>query len=1343
MTIDPAVLLQLSSLQVTSSHPQDQAALPRQKPQGQNVQLLVELGIVNEYAQVLPGFSFDFMPAEEFYEKLDAFLYTEHTPGVSVSAIVNVLRNSLLNRSLPPTLYGEGMQWFVGLEALSFLFLQLVHQRDNLLTLEECVSPECLEEAKAGCQTKPRELTLRFVVQEKVEVQFLYNILTLKGLLTEENSSLHKDKQGFCFNLEPGEAQVVHCRFLSQAATGSGFRTSGESFQVSLTDDFLDKRGPVFISHLGLGNQWCINALFKLSRIYQDDESIANHMLNLMQNGYEILIEPEKLRAFDGWKSQRAEPGIEEMLFFCQVAAFRGVDAVIKPLIQDKEIDPTKNLWHASLELLQHISYAELEALLQVFGAISCKLQSNHGIAVSCTSALGTPSLVFRQAGLTFKVPFNLAQAVYTVSRIQDLSLARHLFHAVVGGLIPQIKPSPTLDISLPLLPVSEQCPYLVRALLSPLYPALFGGILQSFIGEEPNDMLFQAMDVAFMAQGLSLAIDKDNPVPSYINCLLMSPRQACKIAGQNLLVSVDGQRTLKAKWLPSLPEVCERLYEQLVGDPEATREELDSWKKSPQQVKSRIAERRKAPEKCAMRIRNLQASSPLTSQLREDIATAFAWRRAIVEHNLEVMKALLRLIKGNPAARKELLTMALGIRDTIHEQNDPATISEAAKALLQACRPDDSKDIHESLWPSVKVLYHKKLTEETTTTLKKKISDFLPSVGIDVLLDLYETVFSAGSGSDDVGRNFSNSIARLLTLSCESENPAHATRALEVLHTIYTQHHDFTFYVDDFPNLYMRLYLRQIQLNGWSECSQKLSESFRVCVFNDIGYEHTSLGVVTCVNIPIFYSHYFPSATNFLISTCPGYNGNAQWAHTARMNRLFRAGIERATAPGVTTVQKARLLDFVLQNMRNMLAHYPHTTIEPESFLQLAMAVPKDDPLYPVHVALVTLLRRKASQKGLHFPKPDLDEQAASTIHTPLSSIHQALEQITEENVVEVLTCQQAKLCAWQETEFVDEYDMRDDLLEKFYALCKRFPRVILDATVCRMMTSLHVSNTVVFGDVPMQRIRGYIAALREIYENTFNAPGLKESLGSSAIAIRCLSTLASSMVSVVRSKGYMGAGYDIYVQELTAILAAFNGKGYLTVPSLQNALSLLVDVVHVQIPARLQFIELFLQVIKSTAATDEPTQIKHVSLCNKMASTTVRTFEQQTPLSGQEALATIHTLIEVYKTCECGFSPHLRNKIFQILTNILRYAPLDEELSGYINTILELLFDPKVVTSLKGAGDLQATIFKLLETDRANIDLLNKYLPRFKAYNQDPEFPALKESLTKAIKAAGLSRK
>ncbi len=797
MTIDSTLLTKLEGLHLTTAETDTRDPETPQTSQLRNLHRLQELGIVDQLAYLYPGFSFDYAPTDELYVNLHELLHEEHAPGISLLAIIDVLRKTLHTRSHAPILYGEEMQGIVGWEYLSKRFLELVHQRAPHALLEEVLSPECLEEAKAACQKKPRKLTLLFLLQERVQIQSLYNLLKAKKLLTEATSFLESNKEGFCY---VHEEQYVHFRFQLPHETHSTIHTSGEAFHIWLTDAFLEKKGPICFPELGFANQWCVDAMLKLSHFYVDDSSSAGHLLFNLKNGYDPVVVPMRLAAFEAWQNIWQLFDAREMLLFFQFADIQKFPVTIK-----LEVDPTTSFWHACLDLLNHISYPELEAVLQVFGAIRCRLPSDSGLTVTCTDVLGAPHLVFQDATCTLKVPLNLAQAVDTVSKIKNLDFAHHLYSALTQQIRQEVKSTPMLVTHLPKLP--DTLPYLVEVTLSGLYPHLFSKILEPFIAQEPSELLFQAMQVAFIAQGLVLHIDPINPVVSYIEELLMAPNGACKRAGQNLLVSLEGHAALKAKWLPQLPEVSVKLYEQLANDLEATEEQINCWQKSPHalQIHSLLKKSRQAAVSSAEAVASHQEGSPLSPELRKKIFKAFAYHKAFsVELNVKVVKALLRIANAHPSDRNELLLKAIAMANAIYEQESFKPKLAAAKSLVQACRPDDSVRIQEAIWPSLKLAKSDNhLSQEFANIIEELIVAFLPRVGLTVLIDMFDTMYSKAHSSAEFMNTFTAVAPRLLTLSCESKEPKITTRTLALLHTIYTQYsRQYQECVEEIPDL-------------------------------------------------------------------------------------------------------------------------------------------------------------------------------------------------------------------------------------------------------------------------------------------------------------------------------------------------------------------------------------------------------------------------------------------------------------------------------------------------------------------------------------------------------------
>ncbi len=183
------------------------------------------------------------------------------------------------------------------------------------------------------------------------------------------------------------------------------------------------------------------------------------------------------------------------------------------------------------------------------------------------------------------------------------------------------------------------------------------------------------------------------------------------------------------------------------------------------------------------------------------------------------------------------------------------------------------------------------------------------------------------------------------------------------------------------------------------------------------------------------------------LYSILPVNEGSSKSPNTCDFNAWIARTIHLARAPKIDDVQQRRLLDFALQNLRNLVEQYPYTTVEYDSVRSLAEIVADTSALYPTHQRLVSCLIRRA-----YFKKCFSEEQANALLaliknphyDEPLEPIIEALAAVTSENVSEVLAEKQKAFIRWQDAN--PQGSVADFLraVEAFFQAWTRFPSVV-----------------------------------------------------------------------------------------------------------------------------------------------------------------------------------------------------------------------------------------------------------------------------------------------------------
>ncbi len=609
-------------------------------PDSKDFTRLVELAIIDESAKVDPQLPFDQTTTAELLSNLNHFLYTERSNGHALQTVLNAINRQIRGMCSNPLLIGEELKGILGWDFLSSKYLSLVQQKDPSAKISDCLSLECIEQAKSDCQLAGHTLTIRYHLLPHVEnrttvVDSVYG--NLKMLLKDAISApIHIDAEqthfsSFCYESGlNGALQRIHFVFATELACP--FITSSEAVQIELID-----KAAVLIDN-DTGNQWCVDTMLKILRVVHPSKNLAKLLFRYIKNGYDSrgsadeiihkeVLSKDTLTLFDFWEkcnndspSNSIEHRLQNALFLCQAIAKTGQPETVLSFLDSiaaklGPIDSQTSLWHASIVLLkdQVVSFDELESLLQIFAVAALTLHSTNDTKVSCTSFLGTPSLSFRStkenSECTFIVPLEMQKALQTFkiiyTRIKDHEALAHLLDALCNNLSTKKRAHPqiTLEDAPTLLENSES--YIPLLLFSTLahHKDLFRLALKMLPRELPlrgeieQRMIKKALQVAFASQELTLphhlqngGIHSDTHETAWIEYLVNSGHDTCTKAGKELLRELTGHVKFKSRLIKSHPELALRLVKQIENDALISEADVKHWLlESPLQVSTLI----------------------------------------------------------------------------------------------------------------------------------------------------------------------------------------------------------------------------------------------------------------------------------------------------------------------------------------------------------------------------------------------------------------------------------------------------------------------------------------------------------------------------------------------------------------------------------------------------------------------------------------------------------------------------------------------------------------------------------------------------------------------------------
>ncbi len=566
---------------------------------------LYELDIVDVSAKIKEGFGFTPIITKEMRANLDSLLQKKRKNGYALSTLIKTVMKHLGSCSAP-VLAGQALKGILGWDFLFSQFLDLVHQKDANLQLEDCLSAETIELAKENCQVVPGRLTIYFDLSNKKEelkatTESLYSSLQLilKDAICHMTHS-SKEMSSFCYNsLYNGLPQSIHFVFAKSPCIPIA---TGDAIQILLTDD-------VQVLDNMMGSQWCVDTMLKYLRLNAlEDEK---ELLDYLRCGYDPrggaldsltnrLFVPDCQSAFLFWKEGNCS--LQDIFVISQIAVQSQIDpqAFITQVLDSVEkIDPTMSLWHAGLSLLQDksITYLELEAILQIFGMVASTLHSEGRVRVVCASPFGIPCLSMQHGDLVFRVPLDALHALNTFKRafvqVESHKSMQILLDAFFEGISTKNRSVTCIHTTVePLLLnaagnfftqilfgcLSSRTEHLTES-LKELVP-----ILRSSTPEKQH-IIGITLKAAFASQELDFpkkfqngGLQLEHFETEWIDYLLTSSSFALNQMGTALLLSLEGHVDFCCKWIPRRPDLAESLISRIENDPALTEPQVRKW---------------------------------------------------------------------------------------------------------------------------------------------------------------------------------------------------------------------------------------------------------------------------------------------------------------------------------------------------------------------------------------------------------------------------------------------------------------------------------------------------------------------------------------------------------------------------------------------------------------------------------------------------------------------------------------------------------------------------------------------------------------------------------------------
>jgi len=446
--------------------------------------------------------------------------------------------------------------------------------------------------------------------------------------------------------------------------------------------------------------------------------------------------------------------------------------------------------------------------------------------------------------------------------------------------------------------------------------------------------------------------------------------------------------------------------------------------------------------------------------------------------------------------------------------------------AILKTLDPKkDAKAFYKmarEYWSPLLELWKREIDAKTTRVEITDVICTILTIGdLEMLLDLFDLTFTDNFRKTYMGDGY----LRLTQLAPESKNPEAITRALlfEVTHAHVFEGRDRSFV--------QKLMLRQIEYSGWTEVTSNC--------FNQIIKRNFDTNHCTSFMSPGHSGRTFAESANFVCSFCPlQEEGEARWRYTDEVIGWIEMSLrfaKKAENPGP-------LLDFALQNVRNLVDCHPFTAVPYRVLRSLAEVKP--------HPHVAALVARAAGRGCLTHAQANglltVVKETAPAVDG--ANIVQALREAQPEHLLQ----QQKAILAWQESPDSTEFQQIKDAL---FSVWRAHPQLICNDTLAEGLGEIISPNTQLWQKDDFVTFSQFLALLVDNY-NYFvrNHPNGAFAAGKPIImppgmsAVRYLRTLADFLSSGVRWKLHMNSNENLFTSQVEAVMQLFHAPFYLS---------------------------------------------------------------------------------------------------------------------------------------------------------------------------------------------------
>ncbi|MCE5293883.1 MAG: hypothetical protein LLF94_04650 [Chlamydiales bacterium] len=567
---------------------------PQETTRQEQVAKLVQLGITDETGKVFQESPLRIVLPEELMLNAQDFLDAKRIGNTTLRSILQTISAHLKGKCFAPVAMGDELKSLLGWEFLQDSFMQLVHSKDPSVQLSDCLSYECQQIIRAECQKSPQAITIRFQLFPNVDRQAAVDVIHNKlGAGFSPPLHIDDDRSNTHFSTFSLDSQVnntsqkIHFTFVTNATPNA---MSTDALQLGLDDNFLNmKTTPVILSN-NQSNQWCVDTMYKTTRIAYPGKKMAKLLFNYVRNGFELSKEAlailkqelfEHSSALVDFWSRSTGDKAANALFLCQLCNKLGAEDAIDPFLKKVQHTEDTSLWNICVRLLANntVSYNDLMCMLQVLGI---------GASVCSSTAITTESFVYLSG---FKVPLQLDEAMDTFATLP-------INHDLIEALYkPPFCKNTTPALQKLVIESNRSRPYLQILILSLLpehghfLELALAGYTENMRTASPQERhsyetLFKALSVIHdfeFPQSLQNGnVQLETMESSWAECLLQSKSVRCIAVGKKLLLALKGYASSKLRWMTHHPDIALTIINQIQNDEVVTARHVTQWLQQP-----------------------------------------------------------------------------------------------------------------------------------------------------------------------------------------------------------------------------------------------------------------------------------------------------------------------------------------------------------------------------------------------------------------------------------------------------------------------------------------------------------------------------------------------------------------------------------------------------------------------------------------------------------------------------------------------------------------------------------------------------------------------------------------